>query len=234
MALIYANTPLCDVVANEPSIIPVINRFGIRLGTGDATIATACSRHNLDVDFFLTILNTFINEEYFPEKILKSFCVSTIIEYLQKTNTYHTEVQLPNIDRHFGLLLQRSPSDNNLGVIQKFYGELRRELLTRINDDTARWFPSIIEMEKHQPTIYPTTETIIPVLTEESDPIADKLHDLKNLFIIHLSGNYDQNLCYGVLVAIMALEKDIKQNNRIRNRILAPIAHTMKQIIENQ
>ncbi len=228
MALIYANTPLCEVIAHEPSVIPVINRFGILLGTGDATISSICERHHLDIEFFLTILNTFINEEYFPEKILKSFCASTIIEYLQKTNAYHLRVQLPNIDRHFGLLIDRSPNDNNLAVIQKFYIELRQELSARIDNDTNSWFPSILEMEQNQiarPDIAATT----PIL-EDSDPIEDKLHDLKNLFIIHLSGNYDMNLCYGVIVAIMALEKDIKQNNRIRNRILSPIAHAMKQL----
>lgn len=227
MALIYANTPLCEIIAHEPSVIPVINRFGILLGTGDASIANICDRYNLDVEFFLTILNTFINEEYFPEKILKSFCASTIIEYLQKTNDYHLRVQLPNIDRHFGLLIDRSPSDNNLAVIQQFYLELRRELSTRINNDTISWFPTILELEREQ-TTRPDIETTTSD-REDSEPIEDKLHDLKNMFIIHLSGNYDMNLCYGVIVAIMALEKDIKQNNRIRNRILSPIARAMKQ-----
>lgn len=227
MALIYANTPLCEIIAHEPSVIPVINRFGILLGTGDATIANICDRYSLDVEFFLTILNTFINEEYFPERILKSFCASTIIEYLQKTNDYHLRVQLPNIDRHFGLLIDRSPSDNNLAVIQQFYFELRQELSTRINNDTISWFPTILELEREQ-TTRPDIETTASY-REDSDPIEDKLHDLKNMFIIHLSGNYDMNLCYGVIVAIMALEKDIKQNNRIRNRILSPIARAMKQ-----
>ena len=32
MALINAETKLCDVILNEPALIPVINRFGIILG----------------------------------------------------------------------------------------------------------------------------------------------------------------------------------------------------------
>ena len=43
------------------------------------------------------------------------------------------------------------------------------------------------------------------------------------MFVIHLKGEYDVNLCHAVLVAIMTLQKDIKQNNRIRYRILLPI-----------
>ncbi len=233
MALLYANTKLCDIIAHEPSVIPVINRFGIRLGTGDATIANICAKYDLDTEFFLTILNTFINEEYFPEKILKSFCASTIIEYLRKTNDYHLRVQLPNIDRHFALLIERSHKDNNLGAMLKFYNELRKDIAERIDNDTNSWFPAIISMEQRH-DIRPVIESISPTISEESDPIEDKLHDLKNLFIIHLTGDYDQNLCYGVLIAIMSLEKDIKQNNRIRNRILAPVARVMQQLIENR
>ena len=64
-------------------------------------------------------------------------------------------------------------------------------------------------------------------LDDESTTIEDKLSDLKNMFIMHLSGQYDLNLCYGVIVAIITLEKDIRQNNRIRNRILLPISRSL-------
>lgn len=42
MALINAETKLCDVILHEPSVIPVINRFGIILGVGDKSIRTVC------------------------------------------------------------------------------------------------------------------------------------------------------------------------------------------------
>ena len=54
------------------------------------------------------------------------------------------------------------------------------------------------------------------MLTEDNDNIEDKLNDLINMFVIHLKGEYDVNLCHAVLVAIMTLQKDIKQNNRIK------------------
>jgi regulator of cell morphogenesis and NO signaling len=46
----------------------------------------------------------------------------------------------------------------------------------------------------------------------------------------HLSGDYDDNLCYAVLFAISSLEKDIKQHNRIRYRILVPMVKTLERI----
>ena len=85
MALIQAHSKMSDVITSTPDIIPVINRFGILLGTGDKTITEICASHNLDPEFLLCIINTYINEEYFPERALKSFCASTIISYLEKT-----------------------------------------------------------------------------------------------------------------------------------------------------
>ena len=59
--------------------------------------------------------------------------------------------------------------------------------------------------------------------------LEEKLHDLTSLFVMHLSGTIDPNLCYGVIFAIYTLEKDIKQHNRIRNRILLPMNEAMKR-----
>ena len=54
---------LSEVVEEHPSLIPVINRFGIRLGLGDKSVKTLCEEHSLDTDFLLTVINTFLNEE---------------------------------------------------------------------------------------------------------------------------------------------------------------------------
>ena len=76
MALINAETKLCDVILHEPSVIPVINRFGIILGVGDKSIRTVCEEKNLDCEFFVTILNTFINEE--PAQIILRYTNSKL------------------------------------------------------------------------------------------------------------------------------------------------------------
>ena len=121
MALINAESKLCEVILNEPSLIPVINRFGIILGVGDKNIRTVCEEKNLDCEFFVTILNTFINEDYFPENRLKSFCATQIVDYLTQTNAYYQQFQIPNIERHFNSLISQSDSDNNnLELMKQF------------------------------------------------------------------------------------------------------------------
>ena len=226
MALINADCKLCDVILNEPSIIPVINRFGIILGVGDKSIRTVCEEKNLDCEFFVTILNTFINEDYFPENRLKSFCATQIVDYLTLTNSYYQQFQIPNIERHVNSLISQSDSDNNnLELMKQFFEELKKELLSRIEHDRTSWFPAIrAAAEQLQGEYYGEH---IHYDHDEPDSLEEKLDDLKSLFVIHLRGEYDLNLCHGVIFALYSLEKDIKQHNRIRNRILRPIADAM-------
>lgn len=233
MALINAETKLCDVILNEPTLIPVINRFGIILGVGDKSIRTVCEEKKLDSEFFVTILNTFIDEDYFPENRLKSFCAAQIVDYLTQTNAFYKQFQIPNIERHFNSLIQKSNNgNNNLELMKQFFDELKKELLTRIENDQNHWFPAIKAAAESLHGEYygkPIAQD-----TQESDTLEEKLDDLKSLFVIHLKGEYELNLCHGVIFAIYSLEKDIKQHNRIRNRILRPMADAMIEATQNK
>lgn len=223
MALINKDSKLQEVILQEPTVIPVINRFGINIGVGDGSIESICDKHGLDTDFFLTILNTFINEEYFPENTLKSFKVSALVNYLTKTAMAYMRFQLPNIERHLNFLTTTSSGQNNLVLIQRFFNELKADLEKSIEYDLKHWFPQIIETQNCN-----TKDSILEIIPERNEAIEDKLHDLKNMFIVHLKGSdFDQNLCYAVVVAIIALEKDFRQNNRIRERILRPLCQTL-------
>ena len=86
MAIITKESKLSDIVINDPSSITVLNRFNIFLGLGDKTIENICAEKGIDVNFFSTILNTYINEDYFPEEALKSYSVHEIVKYINKTN----------------------------------------------------------------------------------------------------------------------------------------------------
>lgn len=221
MFLINPDTRLCDLINADLSIITLLNRFGITLGVGDTTVNTICEKLNIDTPFFTIILNTVINEDYFPEKIMSTFRAQQLVEYLSKTNAYYSHMQLPNIERHFNLLIQNSKQfDNNLTVIKQFFDEVKIELMRRIQDDTDNWFPEILAKEKEYGKL---THNHVPEFFDDQDTLDNKFADLINMLIKHLNGQYDVNLCYAVLYAIVSLKKDITKNDRIRNRILQPL-----------
>ncbi len=234
MPLVYPNMQLSEVVEENTSLIPVINRFGIRLGLGDKTVKEVCDEHSIDTDFLLTVINTFLNEEYFPEKKLKTFHTSQIIDYLTKTNMYYLRFQLANIERHLNSFISMStPGNTTLNLIGKFFASFREELMARIEKDGKEWFPYCLSLSnKLSEYQEPGQTSLLNLGTEEEseDPIEALLYDLKSIIVRHISGDYNENLCYAVLFSISSLEKDIKQHNRIRYRILTPMVAAMEKL----
>lgn len=222
MALVTPNTKLCEVIVDEPSVVPVINRFDIVLGVGDRTIKSICKEKGIDTSFFITILNAFIHESFFLENVTGAFNAGDVVDYLRKTNNSYLRNQLPNIERHFAALISRSDSNNNLPLLFNFYREVKTEIERRIDSDN-QWFDAIISAEQSNSEVSVAGNAV----QAESDSIEDKLSDLINMFVIHLRGDYDRNLCHAVLFAVISLEKDICQNNRIRNRVLRPLVDAL-------
>lgn len=222
MALVTPDTKLCEVIVDEPSVVPVINRFDIVLGVGDRTIKSICKEKGIDTSFFITILNAFIHESFFLENLTGAFNAGDVVNYLRKTNNSYLRNQLPNIERHFAALISRSDSNNNLPLLFNFYREVKTEIERRIDSDN-QWFDAIISAEQSNSEVSVAGNAI----QAESDSIEDKLSDLINMFVIHLRGDYDRNLCHAVLFAVISLEKDIRQNNRIRNRVLRPLVDAL-------
>ncbi|MEG1543464.1 MAG: helix-turn-helix transcriptional regulator [Tannerellaceae bacterium] len=225
---------LSEVVEEHPSLIPVLNRFGIRLGLGDKSVNTLCEEHGLDANFLLVVINTFLNEEYFPEKKLQTFHTSQIIDYLTKTNHYYQHSQLPNIERHLTSFISMSvPGNTTLGLIGKFFASFKEELTARILHDEQTWFPYCLTLsEKLSETSTVNRKEVLQLASSErtEDSIEALLADLKSIMVKHLSGAYNENLCYAVIFAISSLEKDIKQHNRIRYRILTPMVAAMEAL----
>lgn len=204
MALVTPDTKLCEVIVDEPSVVPVINRFDIVLGVGDRTIKSICKEKGIDTSFFITILNAFIHESFFLENVTGAFNAGDVVDYLRKTNNSYLRNQLPNIERHFAALISRSDSNNNLPLLFNFYREVKTEIERRIDSDN-QWFDAIISAEQSNSEVSVAGNAV----QAESDSIEDKLSDLINMFVIHLRGDYDRNLCHAVLFAVISLEKDI-------------------------
>lgn len=219
MALYNKESKLSDSILTHPQLIPVVNRLGVNLGMGELTIGSICSREHIDTDFFLSIINTFLDADYFPINARDTFTMEKTVEYLRSTARYYHNVQLPNIRRHFRSLLQRSASGNNLGSLHDFFEETAAQLESSLNFDEKIAFPKLMSGSPGED---------IERSAKNHSEVEEKLHDLLYLFVAHIKGEYDRNLATAVVSAIFALETDYRQNNRIRRRILLPVVRAGK------
>ncbi|MDR2954591.1 MAG: LuxR C-terminal-related transcriptional regulator [Prevotella sp.] len=192
MIFLDTSSILSDVVAENHQLIPVINRFGIKLGLGDYTIGEICRSENIDTDFFLVILNTFLNEDYFPEKKLQKFDIELIINYIKQTDAYLIHSQLYNLEKHLNAFISMSdPNNSQLKLIGKLFREFKNELIEQTEQGMVKG------------------EAPLALLT-----------DLKSIIIKHISGNFNENMCYAVIFTIDSLQHDLEKQNRIREKIL--------------
>ena len=236
MKLLTSNMKMADAIHSNYLLIPVVNRFGIRLGFGDETICNICNEHGIDVEFFLTIINAFSNEDYFPEKKLQTFNVLMIVGYLKKTHKYYRETQIPVIEKHLkSLFTGPSRRNKSLLLVKKFFLEYKKELFAHLKSEETITFPyiekiySLYKSPAEKQKSKSGLQYSMKIYEEEHEEIDEKLYDLKNILIKYVSGDFEQAVCNEIIFELFRLEKDIKDHSRIENNILMPLVKEMEK-----
>ncbi len=195
MSIIKKETILSDVLAQHHILIPIVNRFGIRLGVGIKTIQTICEEQDLNLDFILTVLNVYLDEKYISEEELAQFDVEPIANYFNETIQNYLHSLVPNIEKHLNAFIALSDSKNDeLKALQKVFYQFKEELVQHLEKGLEHTGP------------YPH----------------ELLRDIKSILIKHVSGDFNQNLCYAVIFSVGSLESDLIIHNRLKNSILKP------------
>lgn len=219
MAILNKETNIADALLRHPELIPVVNRLGVTLGVGQHTIGSLCFDMGMSPAFFLSVVNTFLDEGYFPADAQDTFTLGSTVDYLSKTASYYLYVQIPNIRRHFESLMARSGNDNNLATLYSYFEDTASLMASCGSNDENEIFPSLLA------GVNPVSLVESVISHEEAET---RLHDLLRLFIGSLKGECDRNLTMAVVSAISMLGKDYRQNNRIRRRILLPLSRARK------
>lgn len=211
---------IIDLVEANYHLLPVVNRFGINLGNKNKNLEQICLAQNINVDFFLVIVNTFHNNEYFPEAELKSFSTSLIINYLKKTHQHYIEYVLPKLESLLKQIIESNKTEiHQLDILEQFYHKYKDELLLHIKEEEELVFPYIESLVENKIAI---TKYNIHTFEKEHSNVDEKLNDLKNLIIKYIEPVYDNNTCNEFLITLYRFEKDIKNHARIEDIILVP------------
>ena len=221
MDLFKSGDRVFDLVNSNPNLLPVISRFGIRPGFKDKTVAEVCADRQINKDFFLALVNTYNNPEYFPEKELLGFSPLLIVDYLKKTHTYYINYYLPRLEALLDRLIGSGDSENrDLRPIITFYEKYKKELLMHIRDEEENVFPIVIDYfgKKNRDGL----KQVGISFKKEHTNVEMKLSDLKNLIIKYLEPNYDDNDFFEFVSALFLFEKDITDHARIEDHILVP------------
>jgi len=239
--LVQKEMKLADVIHHDHGLVAVINRFGIYLGFGDKNIETICNENNINTEFFLTILNTFHDPQYFPKKHLQSFPASLLIDYLAKTHQFYLDEKIPELEELIAKLTQKNQQNKEAFILlQNFFSEYKNELSSHIQREEKKVYPYIIKLEKgvesgivDEKLIAEMNDYSITDYEEEHENVEEKLYDLKNIVIKYLPSSANEKLVNRFLHEIFSLENDLKDHARIEDMILVPKVEAMEYTIKN-
>ena len=239
MELFNETNKLASVIHKDHTLLPVINRLGIKLGFGDATIKQLCLINNTDVTFFIEIINVFRNENYFSEKKLLDFSVTIVIDYLRKTHIYYLDYVLPDQERLIDLFLLNCQNDcKENELIRKFYNKFRDEFIHHIEFEERHIFPYILNL--NECILDPSGTNVfrneykgfsIKDFEQEHNDMDEKMFDLENILIKYLPPNYDLNIGNSLLASLFMFEKDMKNHSRIEDKILTPKVRQLEKML---
>lgn len=230
MELFNENNKLAAVIHKDHSLLPVINRLGIRLGFGDSTVREVCEKEGVDVGFFIEIINVFHYEAYFPELRLLNLSVSHVVDYLIKTHNYYRQYLIPEIERLMQLFLKSCEGRcAESALIRNFYDKFQNECLAHFQTEEREEFPYILELnrlvesrENGEVFLLKYKHFAMRNFEEDHINIDDKMFDLENIIIKYLPPNYDQNVGNALLSNLFLFGKDLKNHSRIEDHILLP------------
>ncbi len=229
--LITKNMKMADIIHLNYQLLPVINRFGIELGFGNLCVCEVCEKHKIPVGFFLEIVNTFHDENYFPDKQLQMFSVSLIVDYLKRTHHYYLENKLPRIENLINQLVEQCSDTRKKYVfaLKKFFNQYRQEIYNHIKREEEVVYPYVYQIEKAiqdeqvNEKLNESMKTYsIKNFAIEHENVSEKLYDLKNIIIMYLPPPKNTDLCNTILFEVFMLEKDLDDHQRIEDKVLIP------------
>ncbi len=231
---------MADVIHLNYLLLQVITRFDIRLGFGNQTVEEVCRNNHVNVEFFLEIVNSYHDPDYFPDRELQDFKLDLIVNYLKKTHSYYLDEKIPEIEYLILALIKTSGSQNKerLELLDMFFREYKEELIDHVEREENIVMPYVLDVEDaylsgnvDEKIIQKIESYSIDDFAKEHNNVEDKLFDLKNIIIKFLPPVKDIAVCNNILIELFRLEKDLNNHARMEDKVLIPKVRQMEKTI---
>ena len=240
--IIQQDMSMARAILENNRLISLLPRFKIELGFGEKTVGEVCRMYDVNVDFFLEIVNSYVNEEYTPQNDLTLFSLSSIVEYLKNTHAIYLEEELPHVEAEIRELICKSElSQDKKDLVVTFFNDYKQEFIEHIMKEEDEVLPYILEVEKQYEARHPDPEFLeklkhysIHEFAREHDRLEDSLSNLAKLIIKYLPPLRNRQLCNQILSDLFALVNDLIDHAAMEDKILVPKVAEIEQYIKQQ
>ncbi len=222
---------MAEVILKDYRLLPIISRFGLKLGFGNKTVEEICKESDIDTDFFLEILNSYHNPVYFPQNHLIEFKADVVVQYLTNTHAAYLNKIVPRIESYIEKLEKEVSADGirNINLLRSFFYEYRSEVEVHFEVEEERVFPYILALENALKTGACSDELMtrikeepIEIYERNHDNLEVKLGDMKNLIIRFLPVEDCEDDYEYLLTELFQMESDLEDHARIEEKVLVP------------
>ncbi len=237
--LIRENMKMADLVHLNYLLVPLIRRFDIQLGFGDKNIKEVCKEKNINVDFFLEIVNTYCDKHHFPESHLLIFPIKLIVGYLRKSHHFYRNEKIPLIEKMINdLKWDGDEANDNKILLKKFFSQYKKEVNIHLDEEELTIYPYAVKLERiftdknvTDEILSEIKENAIKRYAEHHSNLEYKLSDLKNIIIKYLQPPDNTAIYQNVLFEIFKLEEELNSHAMIENKVLIPKIEALEKEI---
>lgn len=216
-----------DIIADNGLLLMALSRFGISLGFGDSTVADVCSNTGVDCDTFLAVVNFISGKPHQAYRV----SLPALTEYLKQAHIYFLEYVLPGIRRRLIEAISTGVSGDVSVVVLKFFDEYTAEVRRHMeyeNTTVFTYVEALIKGEKPEGFSLAT-------FAETHKPVAEKLKELKEIFICHFHTDGDRvDQFNSVLFDIITTERDIDTHCHVEDSLFVPAVQELENRLDTK
>jgi len=232
---------MADVIHMNYLTLQILDRFGIKLGFGDKSIATVCKENNIELCFFLEVLNFFQSKTYLSKYNADTFPVKQAINYLRNSHKYFLDIKVIEIENMINdMNIRCELNKDNIMLLDNFFREYRLELEAHIKREEDLVYPYILKVSQAYKSRTISSELYTQIekysiidYAHEHGNIEEKLFDLKNIIIKYLPPVKHSILCHKILIELFNLEKDLNDHTLIEEKLVVPNIAEMELFLKD-
>lgn len=209
-----------ELIGDNNMLLPVISRFDIPFGFGDAPISQVCERNGVETTTFLEVCNLLSGYPFDA----KNISLPSLIHYLKSAHTSFFDITFPRIRHHLLDAINYSETDEAAFLLIRFYDDYVKEVRKH--------------MEHENDEIFSYAEKLMEGVSDPDFHIADyggnhesmsqKLIELKNIFIYHYT-HRDTGRLSAALSDIIICEKDLVSHFEVENNLFIPAVERLEK-----
>lgn len=218
---------VADLLANDGTLLSILQRLDIKLGFGEATVAELCSRYGISAELFLIICNIYSFSDYRPEvDSLSESDIKSITTYLRASHRYYTGVCFPAIHENVHRMVKELDGMSRR-LIDKFYDDYDNEVSNHFRYEEEVVFPYIESLIAGNGS--DSGKYSISQFEHNHSNINEKLNDLKNIIIKYLGEEFSLPVRFELLNNIYNVEEDLRKHSLIEDRLLVPLVEKLEK-----